>query len=64
MATEIYLLSIPLARHRTIVPQRRETSPEMGGSHIRPPEQRVYGVTDVIAESSQRAGTLQRIDSH
>jgi hypothetical protein len=64
MSTEVYLLSIPLARHRSIVPRRRDVGIMVGDSQMRPLEQRVFGIADAIVESPPRAGSLQRIDTH
>jgi hypothetical protein len=64
MLTEVYLLSIPLARHRNIVPRRRDAGLAPGASRVRPLEQRVHGVADGIAESPPHPGTLPRFDPH
>jgi hypothetical protein len=62
MRTEVYLLSVPLARHRNIVPRRRDVALAPDGFHMRPVEQRVSGVRDEISDSSTLTGTFQRID--
>lgn len=62
MSIEVYLLSIPLARHREIVPRRRSNE-LIPGPGVRPPEHRMHGTTDTLAEHPWHAGTLQqRID--
>jgi hypothetical protein len=63
MTTEVYLLSIPFARHRSIVPRRRDTGIAIAGSYVRPLEQRVSDTTDRVAISPLRSSALQRIDS-
>ncbi len=63
MSTEVYLLSIPLARHRSIVPRRRDVGIMRGDSQMRPLEQRVIGIEEAIVESPPRVGAMRRIDS-
>jgi hypothetical protein len=63
MTTEVYLLSIPLARHRNIVPRRRDTGIAITGSCLQPLEHRVSDTTDRVAVSPVRSSALQRIDS-
>jgi hypothetical protein len=63
MTTEVYLLSIPLARHRSIVPLRRDAGVASADSSLRPREVRVGDATDRVAASPLRPTTLQRIDS-
>jgi hypothetical protein len=62
MSNEVYLLSIPLARHRSIIPRRRDLGIVPGESQMRPLEQRVLGIAGTIVESLH-AGASQRIDS-
>jgi hypothetical protein len=64
MTTEVYLLSIPLARHRSIVPQRRDAGIASAGSSVQPLELHVGDVTDRVEASPLRVSALQRIDSH
>jgi hypothetical protein len=64
MSIEVYLLSVPLARHRTIVPRPRDTVLTGAGSRVRPLERHLSDVTDRIEASSLRPSALQRIDSH
>jgi hypothetical protein len=63
MTTEVYLLAIPLARHRSILPHRRDAGVASAGSSVRPLEPRVSDVTDRIAAAPARPNLLQRIDS-
>jgi len=64
MSIEVYLLSIPLARHRSIVPRRRDAGLAGGSSHVRPLELRVHGARNGIPESPPDAGAFQRVNSH
>jgi hypothetical protein len=64
MSTEVYLLSIPLTRHRSIVPRRRDVGVVAAGTHMRPVEQRVFGIADAVVEFPPHAGSRQRIDTH
>jgi hypothetical protein len=62
MSIEVYLLSIPLARHREIVPRRRSNE-LIPGPGVRPSEHRMHGTTGTLVEHPWHAGTLQqRID--
>ncbi len=63
MTTAVYLLSIPLARHRSIIPQRRDVGIASAGSSLRPLELRVGDVADRVAASPVRPDAIQRIDS-
>ena len=62
MSTEVYLLSIPLARHRSIVPRPRRSITRPVSSGIREPQQRMHSVTDTLVGPPRHAGTMQRID--
>jgi hypothetical protein len=61
MSTEVYLLSIPLARHRTIVPRPRRNNELSSGSAVREPEHPRHGVADTL-DAPRHAGAMQRID--
>lgn len=63
MRTEVYLLSLPLARHRTIVPRRRDAASPTSGLDVQPLELRVHGVGEGTPDASPNACTLQRIDT-
>jgi hypothetical protein len=63
MRTEVYLLSLPLARHRTIVPRRRDPASPTSSLYVRPLELRVHGAAEGTLDASPNAGTLQRIDT-
>lgn len=63
MTTAVYLLSIPLARHRSIVAQRRDAGIASAESSLRPRELRVGEVADRVAASPVRANAIQRINS-
>lgn len=62
MSLEVYLLSIPLARHRTIVPSHRGTRMRIEDPVLRAPEHRTRVVTGGMVESSSAPGTPQRLD--
>ena len=61
MSTEVYLLSIPLARHRNIVPRPRRGNALPPGSRVQEPEHARHGVTETLV-APRLAGTMQRID--
>jgi hypothetical protein len=63
MSLEVYLLSVPLARHRTIVPRPRRLGISVPGSSLRTTEQRQPGAVLAQAESSVSADSLQRFES-
>lgn len=62
MSLEVYLLSIPLARHRTIVPRPRRMGVSFPESGMRATEQRRPGTMQTQTESPTSAGPLDRID--
>jgi hypothetical protein len=62
MSIEVYLLSIPLARHRSIVPRRRRSNAPFASTGVREPQHRMHSVTDTLVEPPRHAGTMQRID--
>lgn len=61
MSTEVYLLSIPLARNRNIVPRRRRNNALSPGSGVHEPEHPRHGVIDTLV-APRHAATMQRID--
>jgi hypothetical protein len=63
MSVAVYLLSIPLARHRSIVPRRREPGVAGVTSQVPQLEQHLRAGTNLIAEYPPHASTFQRIDS-
>jgi hypothetical protein len=62
MSLEVYLLSIPLARHRTIVPSHRGARILVHDAAPHAPEHRTRGLTDAMVESPSAPSTRQRID--
>jgi len=62
MSIEVYLLSIPFARHRSIVPRHRRGAVLPPGREACQPHPRLRGVAQTIAESSPYRDTLQRTD--
>jgi hypothetical protein len=62
MSTDVYLLSIPLARHRSIVPRPRRSGAIFAESVVREPERALYSVTDMAPKALASAGTPHRLD--
>ncbi len=62
MSLEVYLLSLPLARHRAIVPRPRRIGGSFPESGMRRPEQGAPGVVQAQAGSPVSSGPLQRIE--
>jgi hypothetical protein len=62
MAIEVYLLSLPLARSRSIVPRRRHDDVFGPSRDLRRPEQRLSGVVENRQELSPSSAPLQRVD--
>ncbi len=62
MSREVYLLSIPLARHRTIVPSRRGTRIFVEDPAMHTPEHRTRVVTGSMVEPSSAPSAQQRLD--
>ncbi len=62
MSLEVYLLSIPLARHRTIVPSHRGARIFVEDAAMHAPERLTRGLTDGIVESPAASGARQRLD--
>jgi hypothetical protein len=62
MSPEVYLLSIPLARHRTIVPRHRGTRNFFEEAAVHAPEQRIRGLSDGIVEPATTSSARQRLD--
>ena len=62
MSLEVYLLSIPLARHRTIVPKHRGARIFFEEPAMHAPEQRIHGQTDGIVEPPTASSARQRLD--
>jgi hypothetical protein len=62
MSLEVYLLSIPLARHRTIVPTHRGARIFVQDAAMHLPEHRIRGLTEGMVESPSAPGERQRLD--
>ncbi len=62
MSLEVYLLSIPLARHRTIVPRHRGARIFFEEAAVHAPEQRIRVLTDGIVEPPAASSARQRLD--
>lgn len=62
MSIEVYLLSIPLARHRSIVPLPRRSNAELASTGVQEPQHRMHSVTDTFVEPARHASTMQRTD--
>jgi hypothetical protein len=63
MSLEVYLLSISLARHRTIVPRPGRLGVSLPESGMPVMEQRRPGTMQAQPEQHGSAGPLQRIDA-
>jgi hypothetical protein len=63
MSTEVYLLSIPLARHRSIVPRQHRGEMVLANTAAHEPRHSVRGLTDSLLDSHIGTGTLQRFDA-
>jgi hypothetical protein len=61
MSVEVYLLSISLARHRSIVP-RPLRSTLLPSTAVREPQHQVNSLSDMYGEPPGHTGTMQRID--
>jgi hypothetical protein len=62
MSIEVYLLSIPLARHRSIVPRPRRSNAPLASTGVQEAQHRMHCVTDTLVEPPRHVGTMQRID--
>jgi len=62
MSLEIYLLSIPLARHRSIVPRHRGKRMVDEQTAVSLPAPRVRDVTVGVVDSPAATSTPQRLD--
>jgi hypothetical protein len=62
MGLEVYLLSIPLARHRSIVPRHRGHDAFFGDASTRAPEQLSPALMNRLAEPSVAPSQQQRLD--
>jgi hypothetical protein len=62
MSLEVYLLSIPLARHRSIVPRHRGSRVLDEQTAVRLPEPRVRDVAAALVEPPVATSTPQRLD--
>jgi hypothetical protein len=62
MSLEVYLLSISLARHRTIVPRPRRMGVSLPESGMQALEQRRPGTMQSRTEPPASAGPLHRIE--
>jgi hypothetical protein len=63
METEVYLLSIPLARHRNIVPRHHRTAGKEDGFGRPIPRALGYDIADTTVGQPTFTGTLQRDNS-
>lgn len=62
MSLEVYLLSIPLARHRSIVPRHRGQDVFFVDAPTRTPEQRSPAPTNRLVEASVVPSQRQRLE--
>lgn len=62
MRREVYLLSIPLTRHRTIVPRAGRSAFWPQGSGMPGPEQPTTRVAETAIQSRAYPGISQRTD--
>ena len=62
MSLEVYLLSIPLARHRTIVPSHRGARILVQDAAMHLPELRIRRLTDGMVDSPSAPSARQRLD--
>jgi hypothetical protein len=62
MRLEVYLLSIPLLRHRNIVPRTRRSTALLQGTEAQGPDQPRNRLTETVGESRTWPGMLQRLD--
>jgi hypothetical protein len=62
MSLEVYLLSIPLARHRSIVPRHRGSRTLGEQIAVKLPEPRVHDVATAVVEPPAAPSTPQRFD--
>jgi hypothetical protein len=62
MRLEVYLLSIPLMRHRNIAPRTRRSTPLLQGTEMQSPDQPQNRLPETVGESRAYPGMLQRLD--
>ena len=62
MSLEVYLLSIPLARHRAIVPIHRGARIFVQDAAMQPLEHRTRALNDTRVESPSALSARQRLD--
>ncbi len=62
MGLEVYLLSIPLLRHRNIVPRTRGSTALLQGTEVQGLDQPQTRLTETVGESRTYPGLLQRLD--
>jgi hypothetical protein len=62
MRLEVYLLSIPLMRHRNIVPRTRRSTALLKGTEVQGPDQPQNRLPETVGESRTYHGMLQRLD--
>jgi hypothetical protein len=62
MRVEVYLLSIPLTRHRNIVPRPHRVGDALLGHAMPGPQLHQQGVSETLAESHPYPGTLHRTE--
>jgi hypothetical protein len=62
MRDEVYLLSIPLTRHRNIVPRPHRVSDALQGHAMPVPQLHEQGVSETLAESDPYPGILHRTE--
>jgi len=63
MALEVYLLSIPLARHRLIIPRPPGVHGMDATSEVRAPEQRAQKAGNAVIQSTVAPSALSRLGS-
>lgn len=64
MSIEVYLLSIPLARHRTIVTRHHGARILVQDAALHAPELRTRELTDGMVDSASAPSARQRLDRH
>jgi hypothetical protein len=62
MRVEVYLLSIPLTRHRSIVPRPHRVGDALPGHAISASQLHQQGVSEAFAEFHPYPGTLHRTE--
>ena len=62
MRLEVYLLSIPLLRHRNIVPRTRRATALLQGTEVQGPDQPQNRLTETVGELRTYSSMLQHLD--